>query len=77
MKRLKGWWPCVNLEGGDAELTVSEHFFLSLFFHGQYHRLKGKIELELEILTEEEAREKPAGRAREEPNDNPTLEAPQ
>jgi hypothetical protein len=22
MKRLKGWWPCVNVEGGDPELTV-------------------------------------------------------
>ena len=22
MKRLKGWWPCVNLESGDPELTV-------------------------------------------------------
>jgi hypothetical protein len=31
----------------------------------------------LEILTEEEARAKPAGRAREEPNENPKLEAPQ
>ncbi|CAF0934963.1 unnamed protein product [Rotaria sordida] len=58
MKRVKGWWPCVNLEGGDPELT-------------------GKIELELEILTEEEARQRPAGRAREEPNENPKLEPPQ
>ncbi len=23
MKRLKGWWPCVSVEGGDPELTVS------------------------------------------------------
>jgi hypothetical protein len=23
MKRLKGWWPCVNLESGDPELTVN------------------------------------------------------
>ena len=38
---------------------------------------QGKIEFEIEILTEEEAREKPAGRAREEPNENPKLEAPQ
>ena len=30
MKRVKGWWPCVNLEGGDPELTVSFLFdFLS------------------------------------------------
>jgi hypothetical protein len=31
----------------------------------------------MEILTEEEARERPAARAREEPNDNPKLEVPQ
>jgi hypothetical protein len=23
MKRLKGWWPCVDVEGGDPELTVN------------------------------------------------------
>lgn len=38
---------------------------------------KGKLELELEILTEDEARERPAGRGREEPNENPKLETPQ
>lgn len=43
----------------------------------QINFLKGKVELELEILTEEEARQRPAGRAREEPNENPKLEAPQ
>ncbi len=32
--------------------------------------------MELEILTEEEALAKPAGRGREEPNQNPTLEPP-
>ncbi len=75
MKRVKGWWPCVNVEGGDPELTVRFIFFMLmkrelLFF-------KGKIELELEILTEEAARTKPAGRGREEPNENPKLEEPQ
>ena len=39
--------------------------------------LKGKVELELEILTEEEAAKRPAGRGREEPNENPKLEEPQ
>ncbi len=34
---------------------------------------QGKVELELEILTEEEARERPAGRSREEPYENPIL----
>ena len=32
--------------------------------------------MEMEILTEEEALEKPAGKAREEPNQNPLLIAP-
>ena len=38
---------------------------------------QGKIEIELEILTEEEALERPAGRGREKPNQHPTLELPQ
>ena len=40
------------------------------------HLFKGKIELELEILNEEESRERPAGRGRESPNENPTLVEP-
>ena len=27
MKRVKGWWPCVNLESGDPELTVKRFDF--------------------------------------------------
>jgi len=38
--------------------------------------LTGKVEMELEILTEQEAAERPAGKAREEPNSHPTLEPP-
>ncbi|CAF3639300.1 unnamed protein product [Adineta steineri] len=58
IKRLKGWWPCVDIHSGNSELT-------------------GKIEIELEILTEEEANERPAGRGREKPNQHPLLELPQ
>ncbi|CAF4495161.1 unnamed protein product, partial [Didymodactylos carnosus] len=36
----------------------------------------GKVELELEILTEEEAQARPAGKARGDPNENPTLQPP-
>lgn len=39
--------------------------------------LQGKIEMELEILTKEDAEAKPAGRAREEPNENPHLKDPE
>lgn len=38
--------------------------------------LQGKVELEIEVLTEAEAIDRPAGRAREDPNTNPTLEPP-
>jgi dysferlin len=38
--------------------------------------LKGKIELELELLTEEESMQRPAGRGREAPNENPKLDEP-
>ncbi|UJR29942.1 hypothetical protein I4U23_017489 [Adineta vaga] len=58
IKRLKGWWPCVDLQDGNSQLT-------------------GKIEIELEILTEEEANERPAGHGREKPNQHPKLELPQ
>uniref|UniRef100_A0A8C0H2K5 C2 domain-containing protein n=1 Tax=Chelonoidis abingdonii TaxID=106734 RepID=A0A8C0H2K5_CHEAB len=38
--------------------------------------LKGKIEMTLELLTAKEAEERPAGKGREEPNMNPTLQLP-
>ncbi|XP_039632392.1 myoferlin-like [Polypterus senegalus] len=40
------------------------------------HVLAGKVEMTLEILTEEEAEERPAGKARDEPNMNPKLDPP-
>nr|XP_032646241.1 fer-1-like protein 5 [Chelonoidis abingdonii] len=39
-------------------------------------RLSGKIEMTLELLTAKEAEERPAGKGREEPNMNPTLQLP-
>ena len=44
--------------------------------YSYYLKIKGKIELELEIVTEEEAVKRPAGRGQEEPNQNPRLEPP-
>ncbi len=38
--------------------------------------LQGKIEMELELVTEQEAEERPAAVARDDPNANPTLEPP-
>ena len=38
--------------------------------------LKGKVELTLEILPEEDATQKPAGKGRDEPNMNPKLDEP-
>lgn len=38
--------------------------------------LQGKVEMDLEIVTEEEAELRPAAKARDEPNLNPVLEPP-
>lgn len=38
---------------------------------------QGKVELELEVVTEEEELVRPAGKAREEPNRNPHLPEPE
>ena len=37
---------------------------------------QGKVEVQIEILTEEEARMKPAGKGRDEPNQHPKLDKP-
>jgi hypothetical protein len=38
--------------------------------------LQGKVEIEIELLTEEEATEKPSGKARDDPNQHPHLDPP-
>lgn len=38
--------------------------------------LQGKVEMALELLTHDEAEGKPAGKGRDEPNQNPTLDEP-
>lgn len=37
---------------------------------------QGKLELTLELLTAQEAEERPVGKGREEPNEHPTLPEP-
>ncbi|OXB53184.1 hypothetical protein ASZ78_009279 [Callipepla squamata] len=44
---------------------------------GGTQRLTGKLELSLELLNEKEAKERPAGKGREEPNAYPTLQPPE
>ncbi|XP_066944947.1 myoferlin-like isoform X4 [Macrobrachium rosenbergii] len=39
--------------------------------------IAGKVEMEMEVLTEEEAKERPAGQGRDEPNLNPKLPDPE
>lgn len=43
---------------------------------GEEMQLTGKVEMAIELLTCEEAEGKPAGKGRDEPNQNPTLEEP-
>ena len=37
---------------------------------------QGKVEMAIELLSKDEAEAKPAGKGRDEPNQNPTLEEP-
>ena len=37
---------------------------------------QGKVEMEIELITKEEAEVRPAGKARDEPNMNPVLDPP-
>ncbi|XP_078523102.1 myoferlin-like isoform X2 [Lissotriton helveticus] len=41
-----------------------------------HRKISGKVEMTLEILTEQETEERPAGKARDEPNINPKLDPP-
>ena len=90
-QRIEGWWPLFKqVEAEKKELTVRwfpplllcdnftlpslySTFFPSLFFSCTP---QGKVEMELEILTLEEEQIRPAGKGREEPNMNPTLQQP-
>ena len=50
-------------------LSLSVHFHILVPF-------QGKLEVEIELLTEEEACQRPAGKGREDPNMHPPLEEP-
>jgi dysferlin len=39
--------------------------------------LKGKVDITIELLTEAEAKAKPAGKGRDEPNEHPNLPDPE
>lgn len=89
-RRLRGFWPCYNDESGVPVIAVRHdmtelHHLLSTYLHKRcslesallvYCTVQGKIEMELELLTAEEAAAKPAGRSRDEPNQNPMLLEP-
>ncbi|XP_053257941.1 fer-1-like protein 5 [Podarcis raffonei] len=48
-----------------------------IVFEKDKPRVSGKVEMSLELLTEKEAEERPAGKGREEPNMNPVLKPPE
>ncbi|XP_077162073.1 fer-1-like protein 5 isoform X2 [Paroedura picta] len=48
-----------------------------IVFEEDKRRVSGKVEMSLELLTEKEAEERPAGKGREEPNMNPVLKPPE
>ena len=60
-KQMFGWWPVF----GEIETKGKKD-----------PALMGKIELTLELLSEQETLEKPTANARDEPNAHPTLTEP-
>ncbi|XP_063167450.1 myoferlin-like [Candoia aspera] len=48
-----------------------------IVFENNKPRVSGKVEMTLELLTDQEAEELPAGKGREEPNANPILKPPE
>jgi hypothetical protein len=46
----------------------------SIYYYFVY--FQGKVEMEIELITKDEADVRPAGKARDEPNMNPVLEPP-
>ncbi|PWA32929.1 hypothetical protein CCH79_00015513 [Gambusia affinis] len=67
-KTVKGWWPCTCEKNGEKIIAESEN---------EHWVFQGKVEMSLEIVTEQEQEERPAGLGRDEPNMNPHLEEPQ
>lgn len=68
----------------DSNVHISTCLVLSLpweplSIHCSFGSLafQGKVEMTLELLTEKEAEERPAGKGREEPNMNPVLKPPE
>ena len=58
------------------QLFVSLAFLSICLFYPYVMMLQGKVQMTLEILTEEEAEENPVGRGQSEPNQYPKLDKP-
>lgn len=56
---------------------ITQCFVKSILCKGVKFVPQGKVEITLEIVSEQEQEERPAGLGREEPNMNPHLEEPQ
>ena len=65
---------CFNWVSAAVLYRIVQYGVISLYYH--YYNLQGKVEMELEIVTEKEAEEKPTAVARDEPNAYPKLDPP-
>uniref|UniRef100_T1IIT4 C2 domain-containing protein n=1 Tax=Strigamia maritima TaxID=126957 RepID=T1IIT4_STRMM len=73
-KHIYGYWPCIDDSQDEVLLTFVEKGELNLPL--TQPQFQGKLEMEIELLTKQEADEKPAGKGQDEPNANPHLEKP-
>lgn len=72
-KSIKGWWK-VHYVNQKSEKIESVSVCLLVVPLGPVPQ--GEIELELEVVTKEEAQKNPVGRGRDEPNVHPYLPKP-
>lgn len=74
---LKGWRnPRSFVFGGNHITYLWMSVLIRRFAESFSFVFQGKVEMTLEIVTEQEADEKPAAKARDEPNMNPKLDPP-
>ena len=53
------------------------NWYVSWIINKFYNSVQGKLEMEMELASGEEIAKRPVGRARDDPNQHPFLEAPQ
>lgn len=82
--RVYGFWPTIGYDEEKGAICAVCIFLIqcevTFFYYEPLLKIigpfQGKLEIEMEIVTEDEIEKQPVGLGRDEPNANPTLEPP-